>query len=216
MHVVIASADPEAGTDAVTIPLSEYTVQASDFAVLPRHVATGETYREWAQKLANNGAAVCLCICPEKKKFLLDLRGPNVQHPGTYGLPGGALEDDESPTAGALRELYEETGKRIRKADSVIKIADGLWCVIVTVSKLFDPRISVESAELKWFSKLPPKSKLHPAMRKSYAMYAELIGTVTGESPIPEPKKSKPVLAERTLVKKQTPKQTTRIRKQAA
>lgn len=154
-HIVIGSTVTDSGIETETISLHDYVVQASDFAVLSRHVATGDTYRDWASKVKRNGAAVCLCLCPIKKKFLLDLRSENVQHAGTYGLPGGALEDDETPTSGALRELYEETGKRIRKADSVIKLADGLWCVVVTVPKLFEPRISNESANLSWFSTWP-------------------------------------------------------------
>ena len=167
------------GTPLTT--LAEYIVQASDVACMGKHVATGESYREWADKIERNGAAVCLCICPNTGKFLLDLRGDHVEHSGKYGLPGGALDDDESPTQGALRELYEETGKRVKKVDSVIKLANKLWLVVVTVRKPFEPRISEESAMLEWHTKLPAKSKLHPAMAKSFAMYKELIRNTIAE-----------------------------------
>lgn len=35
---------------------------------------------------------------------------PTIAEPGTYSLWGGSLEDGETPTVGALRELKEETG----------------------------------------------------------------------------------------------------------
>jgi 8-oxo-dGTP pyrophosphatase MutT (NUDIX family) len=171
MSSPLQTAIATAGADT----LAGYVTTAADLAILPKHVATAESYREWAAKLARNGAAVCLVICPSTKKFLLDLRGDEVEHPGTYGLPGGALEDDETPMAGALRELYEETGKRVKKADSVIKLAKGLWCVVVIVKKQFRARASEESAHIAWHETMPPKSKLHPAMAKSRKMYMELI-----------------------------------------
>lgn len=39
---------------------------------------------------------------------LLGLRGRHVQQPGTWSVPGGALEDGEDERAAALRELHEE------------------------------------------------------------------------------------------------------------
>ena len=163
-----------ASDGAISVDLDAYQVTASDIAC-GGIALSGETYREWARKVDENGAAACLVICPSTGKFLLDHRGPDVEYPGTYGLPAGALEDNETPVAGAFRELREETGKVLKRADSVIKLAKRTWLVVVTVKKQFVPRISEESSALAWRSKLPAKSKLHPAMAKYYDMYRELI-----------------------------------------
>ena len=170
----------------VVADLEVYQVTASDIAFNINVAMSGETYREWARKVAENGAAACLVICTSTGKFLLDHRGPDVDYPGTYGLPAGALEDDETPIAGAFRELREETGKVLKKADSVIKLAPRTWLVVVTIDKQFVPRISTESANLIWRSAMPPKSKLHPAMAKYYDMYKDLIrNTVESAASVP-------------------------------
>lgn len=164
-----------ASDGSLSIDLNAYQVTAADIACRAHVTISGESYREWSRKVAENGAAACLVICQSTGKFLLDHRGPDVDYPGTYGLPAGALEDNETPIAGAFRELREETGKVLKKADSVIKLAPRTWLVVVTIEKQFAPRISTESADLVWRSKLPAKSKMHPAMAKYYDMYVDLI-----------------------------------------
>lgn len=175
-----------AATDgSLIVDLDMYQVTAADISSTTRIAVSGESYREWARKVAENGAAACLVICPSTGKFLLDHRGPDVDYPGTYGLPAGALEDDETPIAGAFRELQEETGKVLKKADSVIKLARNTWLVVVTVKKQFATHPSVESAALVWRSSLPSKSKLHPAMAKYYDMYKSLIRNTIEADAVP-------------------------------
>lgn len=43
-------------------------------------------------------------------EVLLQLRAEWTHQGGTWGLPGGAVSDGESPAQGALRECEEETG----------------------------------------------------------------------------------------------------------
>lgn len=43
-------------------------------------------------------------------RVLLTLRSEEVLEPGTWGVPGGAIHDDETPYDGALREAQEELG----------------------------------------------------------------------------------------------------------
>ena len=47
-------------------------------------------------------------------EVLLQLRAEWTHQGGTWGLPGGAVSDGESPAQGALRECEEETGVRPR------------------------------------------------------------------------------------------------------
>lgn len=48
-------------------------------------------------------------------RLLLQLRGhgPGVQRPGVWAVPGGSIEDGESPEEAAAREVLEETGQRV-------------------------------------------------------------------------------------------------------
>lgn len=49
-------------------------------------------------------------INPQDKKILLVMHRKN----GKWTQPGGHIEDDETPEECALREVYEETGLRVR------------------------------------------------------------------------------------------------------
>lgn len=64
------------------------------------------------------GAAGLLLTTSDRAQVLLQLRSGRVLSPGTWALPGGALERGESPEQGALREAQEETG--IDPADVVV------------------------------------------------------------------------------------------------
>lgn len=48
-------------------------------------------------------------VLVEDKLLILQL-SPAKQEAGAWGVPAGKLEVNESPAAGACRELYEETG----------------------------------------------------------------------------------------------------------
>lgn len=55
-----------------------------------------------------------------------------------YGIPGGKLENGESPAEGAARELYEETGLQVRPRDLIyvmdrIARTSGNWTRVFTV-----------------------------------------------------------------------------------
>lgn len=57
-----------------------------------------------------HGAAGLLLTTPDHARVLLQLRSGRVLSPGTWALPGGALEAGETPEEAALREAREETG----------------------------------------------------------------------------------------------------------
>lgn len=54
-----------------------------------------------------------------KNKLIFQLRDnkSGISSPGMIAAFGGSLEDDETPTEGAIRELHEETSLRIEPED---------------------------------------------------------------------------------------------------
>ncbi|GIP32252.1 8-oxo-dGTP diphosphatase [Paenibacillus sp. J2TS4] len=55
-----------------------------------------------------------MCLVKEKDRVLLIRRPDHRGFPGYIG-PGGKIDFPESPTEGAIREVYEETGLRINR-----------------------------------------------------------------------------------------------------
>ncbi|NHI16515.1 NUDIX domain-containing protein [Microbacterium excoecariae] len=103
---------------------------------------------------------------------------------GTWGIPGGALHEGETPLAGALREAGEEAGvprgSVVPRAEHVYDVAD-LWrytTVIADVAEPFEPVISdPESLELAW---VPvdevDQLELHPGFAASWPTLRAALG----------------------------------------
>jgi 8-oxo-dGTP pyrophosphatase MutT (NUDIX family) len=73
-------------------------------------------------------AAVALCVLPGpdgEACLLLTRRAQKLRaHPGQMAFPGGRLEPEEDPIAGALREMDEEVGLRCEAADVIGRLDD--------------------------------------------------------------------------------------------
>jgi 8-oxo-dGTP diphosphatase len=55
----------------------------------------------------------CTFLVDRNGALLLQLRDDKApNYPDVWGLPGGAIEDGETPVEAAVRELWEETGLR--------------------------------------------------------------------------------------------------------
>jgi 8-oxo-dGTP pyrophosphatase MutT (NUDIX family) len=61
-------------------------------------------------------AARVIVVDPEDRVLLLRGHDPAEPERGYWFTVGGGLDDDESPAAAAVRELFEETGLRIDPA----------------------------------------------------------------------------------------------------
>lgn len=122
------------------------------------------------QHTDNNGIA----------RYFLQQRGPDVQHPGTWSTPGGAIEDGETPHGAAMREATEELGQfPAYNLQHSHTLDHGGWAyhtVTADVPHPFYPHSSTwnpdETSDAGWFTpnevdELP----LHPGFRESWDEY---------------------------------------------
>lgn len=101
-------------------------LSSADTAFLnERHAELTARQTEWRE------AAVLLGLVPHRQEWqiLLTRRTASLRrHSGQIALPGGKVEADESHTAAALRETFEETG-----------VAAGVWQTFPAMPPLLSP-----------------------------------------------------------------------------
>jgi 8-oxo-dGTP diphosphatase len=131
-----------------------------------------------------------LGILEHNSHMLFLLRQNTKYFSGYYGLMGGKIEEDESPSAALIREAYEEIGIRITAEN--IKFVhclsfknetnEKVLALVFTITNWHGEPINKEpdkSAELAWFSydHLPeniiPRHRLIIEQIKDSVMYSE-------------------------------------------
>ncbi len=73
---------------------------------------------------------LCFCQCKEDEIVVIRKDKPEWQK-NRYNIPGGKIEDGETPQEAALRELFEETGIAATDAEIYGKIVGADWIVYV-------------------------------------------------------------------------------------
>lgn len=110
------------------------------------------------------------------REALLQHRVSWSDHGGTWGLPGGAIDEHETPIEGALREAAEEAGVPAEavlvRFTSVLDL--GFWSYTTVVAEAiapFEATISdVESQGLEWVAlDVVPELPLHPGLAARWA-----------------------------------------------
>jgi septum formation protein len=112
-------------------------------------------------------------------KVLVLLRSYEVTEPGTWGLPGGAVDPGEDPITAGLRELREETGIQI-DPDEARVLGSTVWqsphssfrytTVVVRVPEAFTRkrlRLNWENDEGRWVTRAgldQLSDELHPGL----------------------------------------------------
>lgn len=132
-------------------------------------------------------AAVALVL--RGRKILLGRRGA-APYKGTWDLPGGFLEGDETPEAALRRELKEELGVRIRSARFLGFFRETygprgfpILAMVYRVRLAGTPRVTASDvSELSWFDRerLPFREIRFPSMRRALRRFA---GGRPGTSP---------------------------------
>jgi 8-oxo-dGTP diphosphatase len=104
-------------------------------------------------------------------KILLALRGDGVPEPGTWCLPGGYMDRDETTAQAAAREVLEETGWKVKNM-KLFRIADNpdrvgedrqnIGFVYLAEAEAEVGTKDWETAEVRWFDldNLPPENLL--------------------------------------------------------
>ncbi len=90
-------------------------------------------------------------------RYFLARRSVHTHRGGTWAIPGGALDRDELPLEGALREFREEIGLPIEGFRVVQTHRDdhggwSYWTITVDVDRQFAPpdALGWETAEARW------------------------------------------------------------------
>jgi 8-oxo-dGTP diphosphatase len=89
--------------------------------------------------------------------YFLARRSEFTHRGGSWAIPGGALDEGETPLDGALREFAEEIGT-VLGDHTVVHVHESdhggwsYWTVIVDVDERFDPPAELhwETADTKW------------------------------------------------------------------
>lgn len=113
-------------------------------------------------------------------KILLLKRSHQAVHfPGYWDFPGGKLEKGEDPVLGIEREVFEETGFKIKATKVLGKYSLDLlkaghptheFIVYETRGEISDPKLSEEHSDFIWqIKKDILKLKIEPFMKNFFA-----------------------------------------------
>ena len=91
--------------------------------------------------------------------FFLALRSLHCHRGGTWAIPGGAIDEGETPEEAALREFGEEVGP-LNSSYTVAELHQddhggwSYWTVLIDVDERFDPPpiYSWETDDVRWVS----------------------------------------------------------------
>lgn len=121
-------------------------------------------------------AAGVLFIAPDGDVLVLRRSPEEENFGGHWGLPGGGVDDGESPEDGALRECREEMGidlaeagpDHLRDLDKVVTPTGKVFHTFaMPVPKKFAPRLNDEHTGYAWASLDMLPRPLHPAVEKT-------------------------------------------------
>jgi 8-oxo-dGTP pyrophosphatase MutT (NUDIX family) len=141
--------------------LAESPLDGTEGPSLGRHgIGTNDSKEFWGSR----GAGI-MPICPTTGNILLVLRGPQVNEPGTWGIPGGAIDGNESFGSAAKRELQEElsySGQvEIHPAFQFQKGTFTFQNFFGVVPEEFEVQLDWENEDHGWFALNALPSPLH-------------------------------------------------------
>lgn len=117
------------------------------------------------KKFWGTRAGGILLVAKDTKHVLLLLRSQDVYEPGTWGMPGGKVDGDESTETAVRREVREEMNytKKFSMIPSYTFSSGEFkyYNFLGVVSKEFAPRLDWENDDFGWFNLENLPSPLH-------------------------------------------------------
>lgn len=111
-----------------------------------------------------------LLVARSSERVLLLQRSDAVSEPGYWALPGGKVDEGESPRSAAVRELEEEAGYdgALTVLKEPIFIYEDIGLEFRTyfgyVEREFEPHLNWESDDAGWFLLRELPKPLHPGV----------------------------------------------------
>lgn len=143
---------------------------------------TGGPYGMKAGGAIKHHAAGILFKSPDDKILLLRRAGKD--HVGEWGLPGGGIEDGESPQEAARREFEEEAGHKYegKLEPCTRRVKDGVdFTTLMAHAEPFQPKLNDEHDGHQWISiKEALEEKLHPGVRDTLETILKPKGKASG------------------------------------
>lgn len=139
------------------------------------------------------GRAAGIMFVTNEGEILLVRRGNGGDYPGTFGLPGGHLNEGETLEEAARREALEETGFDY-KGDLELIHDDGQFATFLAEKvEKFEPVICDESTGFVWTPADNPPQPLHPGIVKTLRIATVKtefdVAQLMAEGVIPSPQK---------------------------
>ena len=124
-------------------------------------------------------AAGCLFLAKSTNRIMIAHRSSAVLEPNTWGTIGGALDSDESPDSGVIREIKEETGYTgsVELIElSVFEHESGFKYhnFLAIVDNEFTPELNWETQEISWFDYGTWPHPLHPGLELALSLQSNL------------------------------------------
>lgn len=101
--------------------------------------------------------------------LLLLRSGNTADFPLHWGLPGGHIEEGETPDQAAIRESQEETGQAPAEALCILDYADGFTTFGLNIAEPFAPTLNPEHLGYVWAPLGALPQPLHPGVAATLA-----------------------------------------------
>lgn len=95
---------------------------------------------------------VVIGFIEQKERVLITRRALDTHYGGFWELPGGKVEEGETPSLALIREFKEELGIEISKAHLLCKISQNLidFYLYHVVSYQHEPKLLAGQMDMRW------------------------------------------------------------------